>query len=81
MADESPWDFDFTDAMLRELHEAWAARRLKLEHPYVLDLIGVLARYHFRGVAHAEVFTENSRGCSFARHIHEPSCSNDYLNH
>jgi hypothetical protein len=45
MAEESPWDFDITDALLRELQEAWAARKLKLEHPYVLDLIGVLARY------------------------------------
>jgi hypothetical protein len=46
MADELTLDdLEFTDEMLDQLRAAFDARKLKLEHPYVLDLIGVLARY------------------------------------
>jgi hypothetical protein len=36
-------DLTITDDLLREIHEAWEARTLRLKHPYVFDLIKVLA--------------------------------------
>jgi hypothetical protein len=36
-------DLTITDDLLREIHEAWEARTLRLKHPYVFDFIKVLA--------------------------------------
>ena len=41
----SDLDLEITDEMLREIQAAWDARLLRLKHPYVFDLIRVLAPY------------------------------------
>jgi hypothetical protein len=38
-------DLEISDEGLRKIHEAWEAKLLRLKHPYVFDLIKVLARY------------------------------------
>jgi hypothetical protein len=43
MATVEDIDLTITDELLREIHEAWEARTLRLKHPYVFDLIKVLA--------------------------------------
>lgn len=45
MADIDLSDITITDDELRAMQEAWDAKLLRLKHPYVFDLIKVLARY------------------------------------
>lgn len=45
MAEEESWASEITPEFLREVQAAWDAKLLRLKHPYVFDLIKVLAPY------------------------------------
>jgi hypothetical protein len=43
MVETDPWDPEITEDTLRDIQAAWDAKLLRLKHPYVFDLIKVLA--------------------------------------
>jgi hypothetical protein len=45
MTQDDPWGSEITAEVLREVQAAWDAKLLRLKHPYVFDLIKVLAPY------------------------------------